>query len=137
MAGLNCATVSHVAWRYMTRGVDLFLAIEEEYLRPAVKALEAAGILAGETGAAGLAGLRALADGSSQWAAAARIGPGARVAVICTGGITDPVSWRQTTSSLTPTTLSRHGYRAVASDRTPPDELRDQGSLTTKRGDRR
>ncbi len=59
MAGLNCGTVSPLAWPILSAGVDVFVAIEDDYAERAMRDLAAEGIVAGESGAAGLAGLRA------------------------------------------------------------------------------
>ncbi|MDP8899729.1 MAG: diaminopropionate ammonia-lyase [Actinomycetota bacterium] len=60
MAGLNCGSPSVVAWPVVSKGVDLFVEIEDRWAREAMRMLAAAGIVSGETGAAGLAGLLAL-----------------------------------------------------------------------------
>jgi diaminopropionate ammonia-lyase len=60
MAGLNCGSPSVVAWPTVSRGIDLFVAIEDDRAREAMRMLAGAGIVSGETGAAGLAGLLAL-----------------------------------------------------------------------------
>src|SRR5690606_15932773 len=63
MAGLNCGVPSLAAWPVLSRGIDVFVAVGDGYVPEAVRLLAAEGIEAGETGAAGLAGLIALADG--------------------------------------------------------------------------
>jgi diaminopropionate ammonia-lyase len=62
MAGLNCIEVSLTAWPSIRRGVDLFLAVEDQLTLDAMSLLQQAGIDSGESGAAGLAGLLALRD---------------------------------------------------------------------------
>lgn len=62
MAGLNCSEVSLTAWPSIKRGVDLFVAIEDDRTLDAMRLLAGAGIDSGESGAAGLAGLIALVD---------------------------------------------------------------------------
>ena len=62
MAGLNCGNVSPIAWPAVSRGVDVFVAIDDDAAERAMRDLAVAGVVAGETGAAGLAGLRALVD---------------------------------------------------------------------------
>jgi diaminopropionate ammonia-lyase len=62
MAGLNCGSPSVVAWPTVSRGIDLFVAIEDDRAREAMRMLAGAGIVSGETGAAGLAGLLALSQ---------------------------------------------------------------------------
>jgi diaminopropionate ammonia-lyase len=89
MAGLNCGTVSIVAWPEVATGTDMFVAIDDGAAERAMRELADLGIVAGETGAASLAGLRALV--------AAR-GPdvrGRRALVLCTEGATDPVNYRR------------------------------------------
>jgi diaminopropionate ammonia-lyase len=50
-----------VAWPVLSKGVDLFVEIEDRWAREAMRMMAGAGIVSGETGAAGLAGLLALA----------------------------------------------------------------------------
>lgn len=100
MAGLNCGTPSTVAWPDLRDGLDLFVAIADEWPRRAMRALAGTGIVAGETGSSGLAGLLALlTDSDAANVAAARAALGAtetsRVLVICTEGATDPANYRR------------------------------------------
>ena len=60
MAGLNCGTVSLIAWPTVLAGVDVFVAVDDAAAEQAMRDLAALGVVAGETGAASLAGLRAL-----------------------------------------------------------------------------
>jgi diaminopropionate ammonia-lyase len=62
MAGLNCGSPSVVAWPTISKGIDVFVAIEDDWAREAMRMLAGAGIVSGETGAAGLAGLLAVAQ---------------------------------------------------------------------------
>ena len=62
MAGLNCGRVSPVAWPAVSRGVEAFCAVGDDRAREAVALLASDGITAGESGAAGLAGLLAFRD---------------------------------------------------------------------------
>jgi diaminopropionate ammonia-lyase len=62
MAGLNCGLPSGVAWPLVSGSVELFAAIQDEPVRRAMRLLAESGIVSGETGAAGLAGLLELAD---------------------------------------------------------------------------
>jgi diaminopropionate ammonia-lyase len=62
MAGLNCGQVNPVAWPILQRGIEAFAAIEDRWAFEAVDLLAADGITAGESGAAGLAGLLAFRD---------------------------------------------------------------------------
>ena len=63
MAGLNCGTPSLVAWPLLRSGLDAVVAVADERARQAMRDLAAAGIVAGETGAASLAGLEATGAG--------------------------------------------------------------------------
>jgi diaminopropionate ammonia-lyase len=101
MAGLNAGTPSLVAWPLIRAGVDAFLALDDGYAEAAMRRLHAAEgkdprVVAGESGAAGVAGLLALSR--EPVLAAARdelgLGPEARVLVVNTEGATDPVSYR-------------------------------------------
>jgi diaminopropionate ammonia-lyase len=100
MAGLNCATPSLVAWPMVSRGIDVYLAVADERVPEATRLLAQDGIVAGETGAAGLAGmLRVVADEAGADARAALdIGPDTRVLLLCTEGATDPDAYRRLTA---------------------------------------
>ena len=91
MAGLNCGTVSLIAWPTVLAGVDVFVAVDDAAAEQAMRDLAALGVVAGETGAAALAGLRALvARGASR---GRRARP--RALVLCTEGATDPVAYER------------------------------------------
>ena len=91
MAGLNCGQPSPVAWPTVSHGLDLFLAIDDDAARAAMRALAGVGVVAGETGAAGLGGLLALRHGTDPATrAACGLTPQARVLVFNTEGATDP-----------------------------------------------
>jgi diaminopropionate ammonia-lyase len=62
MAGLNCGRVSTVAWPVVSRGIEAFCAVGDDRAHAAVELLARDGITAGESGAAGLAGLLAFRD---------------------------------------------------------------------------
>jgi diaminopropionate ammonia-lyase len=64
MNGLNCGTPSSIAWPYLRDGLDAAIAVSDDDAREAVAALSAAGVTAGPSGAAGLAGLRAALTGA-------------------------------------------------------------------------
>jgi diaminopropionate ammonia-lyase len=102
MAGLNCGTPSHLAWKILKEGVDLFLAIPDDY---AIKAMQNlyfpfrhdAQIFAGESGAAGLGGLIALAHDEALQEVRKKIGMNrqSRVLVFNTEGVTDPDTFEE------------------------------------------
>lgn len=104
MAGLNCGTLSLVAWPYMRDGIDAFVAIEDERAEEAVRLLAGAGVVSGETGASGLGGLLGLLEGPRAREARRRlsIGPETAVLVISTEGATDPALYGRITASGAP-----------------------------------
>jgi diaminopropionate ammonia-lyase len=89
MAGLNCGTVSIVAWPAVATGADVFVAIDDVAAEQAMRDLADLGVVAGETGAASLAGLRALVGAGEPDVR------GRRVLLLCTEGATDPVNYRR------------------------------------------
>lgn len=95
MAGLNCGRVSIVAWPIVSRGMNAFIAIEDERAREAMRALARIGIVAGETGGSGVAGLIELLTGenSAEYRAALKIDQSTRVLAFITEGATDPEAY--------------------------------------------
>lgn len=95
MAGLNCGTPSLAAWPAIEAGFDAFLAIEDEGVPGALRLLAREGIRAGETGAAGVAGLLEIAGPGAPPAARAALGlgPGTCALLLVTEGPTDPESY--------------------------------------------
>lgn len=88
MAGLNCGTPSIVAWDDVLRGYDAFVTVTDDDARDAMRLLHDDGIEAGESGAAGLAGLLAHAEGLG-------LGHQDDVIVLVTEGVTDPVAYAE------------------------------------------
>jgi diaminopropionate ammonia-lyase len=99
MAGLNCATPSLVAWPAVSRGIDVYVAVPDARVPEAMRLLAADGIVAGETGAGGLAGMLALAQEPQMAQARDALGLGAasRVLLLCTEGATDPEAYARLT----------------------------------------
>ncbi|MBB4637433.1 pyridoxal-phosphate dependent enzyme [Longimicrobium terrae] len=64
MAGINAGLLSAGAWTDIKYGFDSYLAIDDSRCGPALRALRSSGVRAGPTGAAGMAGLFALASTS-------------------------------------------------------------------------
>jgi diaminopropionate ammonia-lyase len=95
MAGLNCGTVSVVAWPTVAGGIDVFVAVDDAAAERAMRDLASIGVVAGETGAAGLAGLRALVESGASPVAL----EGRSALVICTEGATDPAAYGRIVSS--------------------------------------
>jgi diaminopropionate ammonia-lyase len=95
MAGLNCGTPSQLAWPTVAGGLDVMAAVADPWAMVAMRALDAAGVVAGETGAAALAGLQAVCAHPAGEPARPALGlrPGSRVLVLCTEGATDPAAW--------------------------------------------
>jgi diaminopropionate ammonia-lyase len=73
----------------VSRGIDAFIAIDDEWARVAMRLLADEGIVAGECGAAGVAGLLAWAEA---FGGDLR---GRRALVLITEGATDPDAYRQ------------------------------------------
>ena len=89
MAGLACGEPSLLAWRELERAASAFVAVPDAAAIATMGALAELGIVAGESGAAGLAGLLlAAADDDAR----AKIGltPHSRVLCFNTEGATDP-----------------------------------------------
>jgi diaminopropionate ammonia-lyase len=102
MAGLNCGTPSLAAWPILRAGIDLFLAVDDGFAEEAMRALAGGRrgdrrVVAGESGAAGCAGLLALCrePGLREAREAIGLGETSRVLVVNTEGATDPAGYRR------------------------------------------
>lgn len=102
MAGLNCGSVSLAAWSTIRRGVELFITVSDRFAASAMRRLarphaEDPPVVAGESGAAGLAGVLALleAPGFRFALEFLRLGPATRLLVLNTEGATDPDGYRR------------------------------------------
>jgi diaminopropionate ammonia-lyase len=97
MAGLNCGTPSLLAWPLVSTAIDVYGAVDDDRAREGMRQFAAAGVVAGETGAAGLAGLIELTQSADAEPARKALGldESARVLVICTEGATDPENYEQ------------------------------------------
>jgi diaminopropionate ammonia-lyase len=102
MAGLDCAIASTTAVEALAQSVDAFFAIDDAWTLEAMRRLATPMghdpmVVAGESGAASVAGLMALIGHGAL--APARdhlgIGPSTRVLVWSTEGATDPVHWEE------------------------------------------
>lgn len=89
MAGLNCGTPSSVAWPVLDRRVSAFIAIDDDVCGEAMRRLADVGIVAGESGAAALAGLMAVST-REDVRCALGLDSSSRVLVLNTEGATDP-----------------------------------------------
>lgn len=89
MAGLACGEPSLLAWQELERGAAAFMAVPDEAATACMRLLADQGIVAGESGVAGLAGfLLAAADPAAR--AALGLGPDSLVLLFSTEGATDP-----------------------------------------------
>lgn len=106
MAGLNCSSVSLSAWPVLRGAVDVFLTVRDDWAIDAMRRLAHpapgdASVVAGESGAAGLAGLLALMEHPPFLPAREHLGlgPDSTVLLVVTEADTDPVSWRRLTQT--------------------------------------
>jgi diaminopropionate ammonia-lyase len=90
MAGLDCAEVSTAAWPTLRAGIHATVTVTDGEAHAAMRELAAAGLQIGDSGAAPLAGLHALAG---------TLAPESRVVLIATEGPTDPDAWRRVVAS--------------------------------------
>ncbi len=90
MAGLDCAEVSAAAWPDLRAGIAGTVTVGDDEAAAAMTQLAAAGLSIGESGAAPLAGLRALARDPEAEALrnAVTLGPWSRVLLVATEGRT-------------------------------------------------
>jgi diaminopropionate ammonia-lyase len=83
MAGLNCGTVSSLAWPYIRRGLDACVAVSDAEVADAARELAEHGVHAGPCGAASLAALHAIHDGDG---AGLGLTPASTVVLLVTEG---------------------------------------------------
>ena len=102
MAGLNCGIPSLVAWPILKDSINLFIAISDNYAEDAMAEYFKEGIIAGESGASGLAGLIALLKDKNLKHAKnkLKITKKSRVLVINTEKDTDPENYRRIISKM-------------------------------------
>ena len=94
MVGLNCGVPSPLAWPMMASGVEWCVSVDSDAAGRAMADLADAQVVAGETGSASLAGVRALlADEQGQ--AALEDPASATVLVMVTEGATDPPNYER------------------------------------------
>ncbi len=89
MAGLACGEPSLVAWRLLHAGADAFMTVSDCEAIESMRLLASMGVVAGESGAAGLAGALAVAQDAD---ASSRLGidRSSTVLLLNTEGATDP-----------------------------------------------
>jgi diaminopropionate ammonia-lyase len=109
MAGLNCGTPSSVAWPTIAANVAVYLAVPDDRAREAMRLLADVGIVAGESGAAGLAGLLEAA-GRDEVREALGLDASARVLLLNTEGATDAAGY-ETIVGRAPAAVRAEGSR--------------------------
>jgi len=97
MAGLNCGRPSLVAWPILSRAIDMLVAVDDEPAREAIRLAARTGIVAGESGAAGLGGLLQLLRSEESREAHRLLGVNedTRVLIFNSEGATDPDAYRR------------------------------------------
>jgi len=99
MAGLACGEVSPLAWEIIDAGASAYAVVDDRFALDAMRALASPvsgdpAIVAGETGASGLAALLA-AEGHEEIWRTLGLGAQSRVLLIGSEGDTDPQIYRQ------------------------------------------
>jgi diaminopropionate ammonia-lyase len=92
MACLRCQSVSAVAWPVLLAGVDAVLLLTDDEAAAAVRELARVGVIAGASGAAGLAGAIAACT-DERIRTQLGITSNSSIAVVNTEGATDPASY--------------------------------------------
>jgi len=102
MAGLNCGSVSSLAWQILKNGLSGAISISDKLSERAMKALASKSssdpeIISGESGAAGLAGLIGLCDSHKfkNFKKTIHLNNRSSVLVINTEGDTDPLNYQE------------------------------------------
>jgi diaminopropionate ammonia-lyase len=97
MSGLNCGRPSLVAWPVVSRSIDLLVAVDDEPAREAMRLAAEAGVVSGETGAAGLGGLLELLRSEEGEEARRTLGVSGQTRVLLFNceGATDPDAYRR------------------------------------------
>lgn len=95
MSGLNCGTVSPLAWPLLRDGLSACVAIPDTRAEEAMRLLSRDGVVSGESGAAGAGGLLELLSGPDAQRHRDVLGLSAesRVLVMSTEGATDPQAY--------------------------------------------
>ncbi|WP_328387277.1 diaminopropionate ammonia-lyase [Nocardia sp. NBC_00416] len=92
MAGLNCGTPSVIAWPDVSAGYDTFVTVTDAAAEEAMRLMYTDGLVSGESGAAGLAGI-------TTHAAELGLGPDDHILVISTEGATDVANFDRITGA--------------------------------------
>jgi diaminopropionate ammonia-lyase len=99
MAGLNCSSPSAVAWPILEPRVEAAVLVTDADAEDAMRRLSELGLVSGESGAAGLAGLLRIGQDPQLRPVqdALSIGPECSVLVFITEGATDPGNYERVT----------------------------------------
>ena len=96
MAGLNCETPSLISWPIIRDRFNAFISIEDAYSEEAMRFLAKEGVISGESGAAGLAGLIALCRENPHFMENNLLKKqGATILIINTEADTDPTGYQK------------------------------------------
>jgi diaminopropionate ammonia-lyase len=111
MAGLACGAASPLAWRFLEPGIDHFMTIDDDEAVAAMRTLARGGkrdipIVAGESGAAGLAALRVL-RGDPDMSVRTGLDAASRVLVVSTEGATAPALYSELVGETADAVLRR------------------------------
>lgn len=123
MAGLACGDTSPLAWRFLDPGIDHFLTVEDAAAIAAMRTLAAGSaqdvpIVAGESGAAGLAALQVL-QSDPALAAQAGLDAQARVLLINSEGATAPQVYQELVGEAAASVAARQARWQAQSARLP------------------
>lgn len=123
MAGLACGDTSPLAWRFLDTGIDHFLTVEDGAAIAAMRTLAAGSaqdvpIVAGESGAAGLAALQVLRSDPAL-AAQAGLDAQARVLLINSEGATAPQVYQELVGEAAASVAARQARWQAQSARLP------------------
>lgn len=92
MAGLNCGTPSVIAWPDVSGGYDVFATVTDAAAEDAMRLMYSDGVVSGESGAAGLAGLLTHAGELG-------LGPDDHILIFSTEGATDIANFNRVTGA--------------------------------------
>ena len=123
MAGLACGDTSPLAWRFLDPGIDHFMTVEDSAAIAAMRTLAAGSaqdvpIVAGESGAAGLAALQVLRSDPAL-AAQAGLDAQARVLLINSEGATAPQVYQELVGEAAASVAARQTRWQAQSARLP------------------
>jgi diaminopropionate ammonia-lyase len=110
MAGLNCGLPSLLAWPVVHSLAGAYVSVDDDLAHEAMRSLAAVGVVAGESGAASLAGLLAVAA-SPEERAALGLDESSVVLLVNTEGATDPVNYERQVGETPADTVHRAADR--------------------------